>query len=98
MNPTPALNVAIEKAGRVAEFLEFGELMCLDALERRESLKLSKTAPLSLGSVPMPFSQCGRHQMSEAHSERQVERSHRRLERSISELEGSVPELEGSIS
>jgi succinate dehydrogenase / fumarate reductase flavoprotein subunit len=32
-----ALNVALEKAGRVADFLEFGELMCLDALERRES-------------------------------------------------------------
>ncbi|MEO8354074.1 MAG: FAD-binding protein, partial [Chthoniobacteraceae bacterium] len=32
-----SLNVALEKAGRVADFLEFGELMCLDALERRES-------------------------------------------------------------
>jgi len=32
-----ALNVSLEKAGRVADFLEFGELMCLDALERRES-------------------------------------------------------------
>ncbi len=32
-----ALNVALEKAGRVADFLEFGELTCLDALERRES-------------------------------------------------------------
>ncbi len=32
-----ALNVALEKAGRVADFLEFGELLCLDALERRES-------------------------------------------------------------
>jgi len=32
-----ALNVALEKAGRVADFLEFGELMCLDALDRRES-------------------------------------------------------------
>ena len=31
------LNVALEKAGRVADFLEFGELLCLDALERRES-------------------------------------------------------------
>ena len=31
------MNVALEKAGRVADFLEFGELMCLDALERRES-------------------------------------------------------------
>ena len=31
------LNVSLERAGRVADFLEFGELMCLDALERRES-------------------------------------------------------------
>ncbi len=31
------INQALEKAGRVADFLEFGELMCLDALERRES-------------------------------------------------------------
>lgn len=30
-------NVALEKAGRVADFLEFGELMCRDALERNES-------------------------------------------------------------
>ena len=32
-----ALNVALEKAGRVADFLEFGELLCRDALERNES-------------------------------------------------------------
>ena len=31
------LNQSLEKAGRVADFLELGELMCLDALERRES-------------------------------------------------------------
>lgn len=30
-------NQALEKAGRVADFLEFAETMCLDALERRES-------------------------------------------------------------
>ncbi|MBM4342055.1 MAG: fumarate reductase/succinate dehydrogenase flavoprotein subunit [Deltaproteobacteria bacterium] len=30
-------NVALEKAGRVADFLEFGELMCKDALDRAES-------------------------------------------------------------
>jgi succinate dehydrogenase / fumarate reductase flavoprotein subunit len=30
-------NQNIEKAGRVADFLEFGELMCLDALTREES-------------------------------------------------------------
>jgi succinate dehydrogenase / fumarate reductase flavoprotein subunit len=31
------LNQSLEKAGRVADFFELGELMCLDALERRES-------------------------------------------------------------
>src|SRR5688572_7294462 len=31
------LNQSLEKAGRVSDFLELGELMCLDALERRES-------------------------------------------------------------
>ncbi len=31
------LNQELEKAGRVADFLELGELMCLDALEREES-------------------------------------------------------------
>jgi succinate dehydrogenase / fumarate reductase, flavoprotein subunit len=30
-------NQELEKAGRVADFLELGELMCLDALERNES-------------------------------------------------------------
>ena len=28
---------SLEKAGRVADFLELGELMCIDALNRRES-------------------------------------------------------------
>lgn len=32
-----ALNQQLEKAGRVADFLEFGELMCRDALSREES-------------------------------------------------------------
>jgi succinate dehydrogenase / fumarate reductase flavoprotein subunit len=32
-----SLNQSLEKAGRVADFLEFGELMCLDALQREES-------------------------------------------------------------
>ncbi|MFK7742444.1 MAG: fumarate reductase/succinate dehydrogenase flavoprotein subunit [Planctomycetota bacterium] len=32
-----SLNQSLEKAGRVADFLEFGELMCRDALEREES-------------------------------------------------------------
>jgi succinate dehydrogenase / fumarate reductase flavoprotein subunit len=31
------LNQSLENAGRVADFLEFGELMCLDALHRQES-------------------------------------------------------------
>ncbi|MBV8098854.1 MAG: succinate dehydrogenase (quinone) flavoprotein subunit, partial [Verrucomicrobia bacterium] len=31
------LNQSLEQAGRVADFLEFGDLMCLDALEREES-------------------------------------------------------------
>src|SRR5262245_32842346 len=31
------LNPSLEKAGRVADFLEFAELLCLDALEREES-------------------------------------------------------------
>ncbi len=30
-------NVSLEKAGRVADFLEFGELLCYDALARNES-------------------------------------------------------------
>jgi succinate dehydrogenase / fumarate reductase flavoprotein subunit len=31
------INLELERAGRVADFLEFGELMCLDALVRDES-------------------------------------------------------------
>jgi succinate dehydrogenase / fumarate reductase flavoprotein subunit len=31
------LNQSLEMAGRVADFIELGELMCLDALEREES-------------------------------------------------------------
>lgn len=31
------MNQSLERAGRLADFLELGELMCLDALERRES-------------------------------------------------------------
>ncbi|MBL8239236.1 MAG: fumarate reductase/succinate dehydrogenase flavoprotein subunit [Bryobacterales bacterium] len=31
------LNQSLEKAGRVADFLELGELMCADALDRKES-------------------------------------------------------------
>jgi succinate dehydrogenase / fumarate reductase flavoprotein subunit len=32
-----SLNQSLEKAGRVADFFELGELMCIDALNRRES-------------------------------------------------------------
>ncbi|MCA9030531.1 MAG: fumarate reductase/succinate dehydrogenase flavoprotein subunit, partial [Planctomycetaceae bacterium] len=32
-----SLNQQLEYAGRVADFMEFGELLALDALERRES-------------------------------------------------------------
>ncbi|MCB9888541.1 MAG: fumarate reductase/succinate dehydrogenase flavoprotein subunit [Planctomycetes bacterium] len=32
-----SLNVSLEKAGRVADFLDYGELMCRDALARTES-------------------------------------------------------------
>jgi succinate dehydrogenase / fumarate reductase flavoprotein subunit len=31
------LNQSLEKAGRVADYLEFGELLCRDALHREES-------------------------------------------------------------
>ena len=31
------LNQALEKAGRVADFMELAELMCIDALHRTES-------------------------------------------------------------
>jgi succinate dehydrogenase / fumarate reductase flavoprotein subunit len=34
---TVSLNQDLEVAGRVADFLEFGELLCLDALQRNES-------------------------------------------------------------
>lgn len=34
---TTEYNPELEKAWRVADFLELGELMCLDALERKES-------------------------------------------------------------
>src|SRR5205823_8974167 len=30
-------NQSLERAGRIADFLEFAELMCIDALERDES-------------------------------------------------------------
>jgi succinate dehydrogenase / fumarate reductase flavoprotein subunit len=32
-----SLNQSLERAGRVADFIELGELMCIDALNRRES-------------------------------------------------------------
>jgi succinate dehydrogenase / fumarate reductase flavoprotein subunit len=33
----PSLNQSLEIAGRVADYMEFAELLCLDALERDES-------------------------------------------------------------
>ncbi len=37
LGDTMNINQELEKAGRVADFLEFGELLCLDALTRSES-------------------------------------------------------------
>lgn len=37
LGESQSLNQSLEKAGRVADFLEFGELMCRDALIREES-------------------------------------------------------------
>ncbi|MFL6090364.1 MAG: fumarate reductase/succinate dehydrogenase flavoprotein subunit [Aeromicrobium sp.] len=37
LGTSDSLNQSLEKAGRVADFLELGELMCIDALDRRES-------------------------------------------------------------
>jgi succinate dehydrogenase / fumarate reductase flavoprotein subunit len=37
MGTAHELNQHLERAGRVADFLELGELMCIDALHRRES-------------------------------------------------------------
>ena len=34
---TDELNPELEKAGRVADFIELGELICIDALNRKES-------------------------------------------------------------
>jgi succinate dehydrogenase / fumarate reductase flavoprotein subunit len=34
---TKGINEELEKAGRVADYLEIGELMCIDALSREES-------------------------------------------------------------
>jgi succinate dehydrogenase / fumarate reductase flavoprotein subunit len=31
------MNPELDKAGRVADFIELGELMCIDALQRNES-------------------------------------------------------------
>lgn len=37
LGTSSSLNQSLEKAGRVADFFELGELMCIDALNRRES-------------------------------------------------------------
>ena len=37
MYVSAAVECELDKAGRVADFIELGELMCIDALQRRES-------------------------------------------------------------
>ncbi len=37
LGTSEGLNQSLERAGRVADFMELGELMCIDALNRRES-------------------------------------------------------------
>ncbi|WP_027860179.1 fumarate reductase/succinate dehydrogenase flavoprotein subunit [Marmoricola sp. URHB0036] len=37
LGTSESLNQSLERAGRVADFFELGELMCIDALNRRES-------------------------------------------------------------
>ena len=37
LGESESFNQSLERAGRVSDFLEFGELMCLDALHRKES-------------------------------------------------------------
>ncbi len=37
LGTSDSLNQSLERAGRVADFMELGELMCIDALNRRES-------------------------------------------------------------
>jgi len=37
LGTSDSLNQSLERAGRVADFFELGELMCIDALNRRES-------------------------------------------------------------
>lgn len=44
------LSIALEQAGRVADFLELGELICVDALDREESCGAHYRAEYSDGS------------------------------------------------
>jgi len=37
LGESESFNQSLEKAGRVADYLEFAELLCTDALERQES-------------------------------------------------------------
>ena len=37
LGESESFNQSLERAGRVSDFLEFAELMCLDALHRKES-------------------------------------------------------------
>jgi succinate dehydrogenase / fumarate reductase, flavoprotein subunit len=61
-----SLNQSLEVAGRVADFLEFGELMARDALDREESagghLRVEHTTPegeASATTMPSRSSPCG---------------------------------------
>ena len=51
------LNQALERAGRVADFFELGELMCIDALVRREScgghFRVESQTPMARHCVTM---------------------------------------------
>ena len=60
------LNQALEKAARVADFFEFAELMCIDALHANESCgghfreeSQTKTARQSATTSTSPTSPCG---------------------------------------
>jgi Fumarate reductase flavoprotein C-term len=45
IGPGAQLNQELEKAGRVSDFIDLGELMCIDALDRDE--------PLTFTAVPL---------------------------------------------
>ena len=45
------LNAELERAGRVRDFLDFGELLCRDALERNESCGVISARNIKLKTV-----------------------------------------------